>query len=87
MASKELQASALPDFTESELLGLLATLGDDVGAENVKIEEKTSVWDPSVNVILDGDVFALEKNFETFADLELQQRYPLVWHQLAVQEA
>ncbi|KAK1941862.1 hypothetical protein P3T76_006926 [Phytophthora citrophthora] len=49
MASNELQTMALPDFTESELLDLLATLDDEVN----------STEEQAFNVIL-GDVFTLE---------------------------
>ncbi|RLN82427.1 hypothetical protein BBJ28_00012370 [Nothophytophthora sp. Chile5] len=32
------------------------------------MEEESSVWGPSVNVVLDGDMFASEKEFEKFMD-------------------
>ncbi|KAL4159442.1 hypothetical protein PRNP1_000019 [Phytophthora ramorum] len=62
--------STSPKFSDAELLDLLATLDDDDEAElkDVKMEEQTSVWDPSVNLVLDGEMFTSEKDFESFME-------------------
>lgn len=66
------QAPSSPEITESELLDLLATLDSDMdvglegGDQDVKMEEQSSVWEPSVSVVLDGGIFASEKDLESF---------------------
>ncbi|RLN78224.1 hypothetical protein BBJ28_00011391 [Nothophytophthora sp. Chile5] len=61
-----------PVFSESELLDVLTGMDDtDRAMENESGEttgEERSPLGPSVNVVLDGDVFASEKEFAEFMD-------------------
>ncbi|KAG6611465.1 uncharacterized protein IUM83_15589 [Phytophthora cinnamomi] len=63
---------ARPEFTDAEVLDLLATLDDDIGSpgdqQDVNMKEQSSAWDPSVNVVLDGGMFTSEKDFERFME-------------------
>ncbi|KAL4164638.1 hypothetical protein KRP22_004501 [Phytophthora ramorum] len=79
--------STSPKFSDAELLDLLATLDDDDEAElqDVKMEEQSSVWDPSVNLVLDGEMFTSEKDFESFMESQIDPFWKRVSNQLLEQ--